>query len=67
MSITSTTTYIKRVAIFISIMVFGAVAFLYSGLYPMGADTPHFQATTWALETLREQSIARAASDLIVP
>jgi mono/diheme cytochrome c family protein len=67
MSITSTTTCFKRVTVFASIMVFGAVAFIYSGLYPIGADTPHFRATHWLLETLREQSIARAASDLVVP
>jgi mono/diheme cytochrome c family protein len=67
MSITSTTTCFKRVTVFASIMVFGAVAFIYSGLYPIGADTPHFRATHWLLETLREQSIDRAASDLVVP
>jgi mono/diheme cytochrome c family protein len=67
MSIESTRSCIKRVAIFTGIMFVAAIAFLYSGLYPMGADTPHFKATTWVLETLREQSIARAASDLVVP
>ena len=67
MSIISATTCFKRVIAFASLMLFGAVAFIYSGLYPIGADTPHFKATTWVLETLREQSIARAASDLIVP
>lgn len=43
------------------------VGFLYSGLYPMGADDQHNKLTYWALETLREQSIARAASDIDVP
>tara|TARA_R110000850_G_scaffold230764_1_gene355522 strand:+ start:5769 stop:6248 length:480 start_codon:yes stop_codon:yes gene_type:complete len=33
----------------------------------MGADAPHNALTYWALETLREQSIARAASDIKVP
>ena len=45
----------------------GGVAFLYSGLYSMGADDPHFDVTTWALETLRENSIARASQDIDVP
>lgn len=45
----------------------GAVAFIYSGLYPMGADVPHNRMTYWALETLRERSIARAAKDIEVP
>ena len=67
MSMISVTTCFKRVIAFASLMLFGAVAFIYSGLYPMGADAPHYQATTWVLETLREQSIARAASDIAVP
>ena len=45
----------------------GAVGFLYSGLYPMGADTPHTGPVYWALETLRERSIARAIRDIEAP
>lgn len=45
----------------------GALGFLYSGLYPIGADTPHNALTYWGLETLRERSIARASADLKVP
>ncbi len=44
-----------------------AVAFIYSGLYPMGADVPHNALTYWALETLRERSVGRAAQDIEVP
>lgn len=44
-----------------------AVAFIYSGSYPMGADVPHNALTYWALETLRERSVARAAQDIEVP
>jgi mono/diheme cytochrome c family protein len=43
------------------------VAFIYSGLYPMGADDRHNALSYWALETLRERSIARAAAELVVP
>jgi mono/diheme cytochrome c family protein len=49
------------------ISIAGGLAFLYSGLYPMGADVPHNALTYWALETLRERSIARAASAIEVP
>lgn len=42
-------------------------AFIYSGLYPIGADVPHYKATYWLLETLRERSIARAAGDIPIP
>ena len=45
----------------------GGLAFLYSGLYPMGADVPHNGITYWGLETMRERSIARAASAIEVP
>ncbi|MFT6914222.1 MAG: mono/diheme cytochrome c family protein [Motiliproteus sp.] len=51
----------------IGIVGIGAVAFLYSGLYSMGADDPHYDMTTWTLETLRENSIARASKDIEVP
>ena len=45
----------------------GGLAFLYSGVYPMGADVPHNALTYWALETLRERSVARASRDIEVP
>ena len=41
--------------------------FIYSGLYPIGADVPHNKLSYWLLETLRERSIARAASDIQIP
>ncbi len=45
----------------------GGLGVLYSGLYPMGADVPHNALTYWALETLRERSIARSIRDIEVP
>jgi len=42
-------------------------AYMYSGLYPIGADVPHNGLTYWVLETTREQSIKRAAEDIEVP
>lgn len=45
----------------------GGAVFIYSGLYPVGADVPHYKVTHWVLETLREQSIARAARDIAIP
>ena len=44
-----------------------ATGFVYSGLYPMGADVPYNLLTHKVLETLRERSIARASADLEVP
>jgi mono/diheme cytochrome c family protein len=67
MAVNGAKAYIKPVAVVTVIVLIAAAAFLYSGLYPMGADKPHFQATEWILQTLREQSIARSASDVAVP
>lgn len=41
--------------------------FIYSGIYPMGADVPHNKFTYWLLEVLREQSIAKASRTIKVP
>ncbi len=52
------------------VVVFGIVlgaGFLFLGIYPMGADVPHYKTTTWALTTLRERSVARASRDINVP
>ena len=43
------------------------LGFIYSGLYPMGADNRHNAVTYWLLETMREKSIARSSSDIDVP
>lgn len=45
----------------------GGIGFVYSGLYPVSADSPHNDFTYWVLETLRERSIARASGDIQVP
>jgi len=60
----------KLVKTLFVIAVLGGIAglgVLYSGLYPMGADVPHNRLTYWALETMRERSIARAIRDIEVP
>jgi mono/diheme cytochrome c family protein len=44
-----------------------ALVFIHSGLYPMGANEQHSKLTYWALETMRERSISRAANDILVP
>lgn len=56
-----------RTGILIALLFVAAGVFIFSGLYPMGADAPHFRITTWTLETLRERSIARASSDIQAP
>lgn len=58
---------IKCLAVASAIAVATGVAFIYSGLYPMGADDRHTALTYWALETLRERSISRASAGIDVP
>jgi len=41
--------------------------FIYSGLYPIGADDPHYDSVYWLLETTRENSVESASSDISVP
>lgn len=60
-------TPLKTLAVATVLAVLGALAFLYSGLYPMGADNKHYKLTYWALETLRERSIAREIRHIKVP
>jgi mono/diheme cytochrome c family protein len=59
--------YFKSLAVIGIFILLGGGLFLYSGIYPMGADSRHKALTYWLLETLRERSIARAANDIKVP
>lgn len=45
----------------------GGLAFMASGLYPIGADVPHNALTYKILEFARERSIAHASKNLQVP
>lgn len=38
-----------------------------AGTYDVGADAPHTRPVHWALQTLRERSIAARADELVVP
>ena len=58
---------LRCVLVAVGIAAPGGLAFIYSGIYPMGADVPHNRLTYWALETLRERSVARASENIIVP
>ena len=58
---------IKYTAIFFFAVFIGGVGFIYSGIYPIGADVPHNKLTYWVLETLREQSISRAVKGIVPP
>ncbi|HEX5185006.1 MAG TPA: cytochrome c [Allosphingosinicella sp.] len=44
-----------------------AGAFIYTGLYDIGADAPHSRFVFWTLENLRDRAIAHHARDVTVP
>jgi mono/diheme cytochrome c family protein len=49
------------------VLAVGLTAFVYSGLYDMGADEPHWSGTEHIVETLRERSVSRYSRDIQVP
>ncbi|AUD78858.1 MULTISPECIES: cytochrome c [Kangiella] len=63
----SLTAFIKSLLIAAVLGLLGGGLFIYSGVYPIGADVPHNKVTYWLLETVRERSIARAASNIQIP
>lgn len=58
---------IKILLVLGAIGALGGLGFLYFGIYPMGADDEHTKPVHWALETLRERSIAVRSKDIAVP
>ena len=50
-----------------AVLALGGLAFLYSGIYDIGASTPHWRATEWLLSTARVRSIKHYATGLQPP
>lgn len=59
--------YLITVVITLGVLVIGAVAFVYSGLYNIGADDHHTKPVFAIMQTLREHSIHARSKDLTVP
>ncbi|ODT93881.1 MAG: DUF4440 domain-containing protein [Rhodanobacter sp. SCN 67-45] len=55
------------VAVVLGVLALGAGAFVYSGLYNIGADDHHTKPVFAVLQTLRERSIHVRSEDLTVP
>ncbi len=60
-------TTIKIMTGLLIIIVLAGVGFIYSGIYPIGADQRHSAVTFWILETLRKRSITNASEYIQVP
>ncbi len=55
------------VAVVLGVLAIGAGAFVYSGLYNIGADDHHTKPVFAVLQTLRENSIHARSKDIVVP
>jgi mono/diheme cytochrome c family protein len=49
------------------LLVVGAVVYIHSGIYDVGASTPHGGVSSWVMETTMHSSIERRASQIEVP
>ncbi|MBY6204494.1 c-type cytochrome [Halomonas denitrificans] len=63
----TTAIVIKTLAVSAILATLGALAFAWSGLYPVAAGSGHTGPVAWWLETVRERSVAVRSADLIVP
>jgi mono/diheme cytochrome c family protein len=57
----------RAVLIAATTIIVATVAFIYSGVYDVGATSPHWAATTWAMATLRDRSIDVHSGGIAVP
>ena len=60
----------QTVKVLVALAVIGVLAgagFVYSGVYEIGADEPHWPATSWLIKTLRDRSIAARSRGIEVP
>lgn len=59
-------TFLATLGVLLALAVLGVVGFVYSGIYGIGADDPHWGVTSRVLETLRNRSIERQASQVSI-
>jgi mono/diheme cytochrome c family protein len=55
------------IALFFAVGIAGVLTFVYSGLYDIGATTPHSPVTYWVLRKTMERSVMRQARNVKVP
>ncbi len=59
--------FIFKLIVLLVLVVIAAGAWVWSGQYDIGADSPHWQLTRQAIDTLRERSIETRAEKIRVP
>jgi len=60
-------TAIASLLIAVLVVLLGAGAAIYAGLYDVAATAPHWRMTSWLLETARTRSIKAQAAGIAVP
>ncbi|WP_095012837.1 c-type cytochrome [Tsuneonella mangrovi] len=51
----------------VGVFALGTLLFVFSGIYDVGADAPHWKPVYWVLDNLREHSVEARAKALSVP
>ena len=59
--------YVWGVVTVIVLLVVGGIIFVWSGIYNMAADVPHYKVTFWLLDEARERSVAFHSKDMAPP
>lgn len=61
------TTLVIGMLVLIAVAALGVSAFVYSGVYDIGADAPHTRPVLALVQALRDRSIRARAKDIVVP
>ncbi|MGA9342786.1 MAG: cytochrome c [Rhodanobacteraceae bacterium] len=59
--------FIAALILWIVIIIVGGAVFVWSGVYNIGADVPHWPVTVQVINALRDHSIAQRDGDVTVP
>ena len=54
-----------KALLLVAVLLLGAIGFAYSGIYDVGAASPHSGFSNWLLSTTSKASIARRAADIV--
>jgi mono/diheme cytochrome c family protein len=60
-------TVFATLGVALTFVLIGGLAFIFSGFYPVEANTPHWGVTTRVLQTVRDRSIKAHAAGIQVP
>ena len=59
--------YLKAALVLLLVLIIGVGIFISSGIYNVGADSPHWKITYALMKATREHSVERHASDISLP